>query len=155
MIQKLTKVLPGSQPTLPQQTVVEIHLDSKYNIFYWGCTMLGVSTLLQRTSNAGMWSSFCWAPEQARIFSSWRSLQMSWRPCDITAKGNIREEAHLIAGDALWWCYMLSVWWIKSQITLTTSLLMQRVIIGSKWLWSWFQASMLFYANVNIDNFLK
>ena len=42
---KVAKVVPHSQPVAPQQTVRKIHLDPQYNIFHWGSTIKGVSTL--------------------------------------------------------------------------------------------------------------
>ena len=41
-------VVPHSQPTASQQTVCTFHLDLQYNIFHWGSTVLGVSTLCSR-----------------------------------------------------------------------------------------------------------
>ena len=47
---KWTEVVPHSQPTAPQQTVLKIHMDPQYNIFHWGFTILGASTLWQTFS---------------------------------------------------------------------------------------------------------
>ena len=41
---KSSEVVPHSKPT-SQQTVCKFHLDPQYNIFHWGSTMLGDSTL--------------------------------------------------------------------------------------------------------------
>ena len=42
---KVNRGCPHSLPTALQQTVMKIHLDPQYNIFHWGSTILGVSTL--------------------------------------------------------------------------------------------------------------
>ena len=39
------KVNRGCPPTASQQTMCKFHLDPQYNTFYWGSTVLGVSTL--------------------------------------------------------------------------------------------------------------
>ena len=45
LIPKQTEVVPHSQPTASRRTVCKFHLDPQYNIFHWGSTVLGVSTL--------------------------------------------------------------------------------------------------------------
>ena len=45
VITKKTEVVLHSQPTTHKQTVCKFHLDLQYNIFNWGSTTLGVSTL--------------------------------------------------------------------------------------------------------------
>ena len=42
---KSSEVVSHSQSTASQQTVCKFHLDPQYNIFHWGSTMLGDSTL--------------------------------------------------------------------------------------------------------------
>ena len=42
---KVNRGCPHSLLTALQQTVMKIHLDPQYNIFHWGSTILGVSTL--------------------------------------------------------------------------------------------------------------
>ena len=53
---KETKVVPHSQPIAPQQTVCKFHLDPQCNIFHWGSTALGVSTLWCHNERDSVWN---------------------------------------------------------------------------------------------------